>query len=150
MTDTVLAALMGTEHVSPDGLGHPDQPENMLAPGTAVSTTVLPAVKLATQVAPHEMPMGDDVTLPPPLLMTVRGSANRAVTFFTWFIKTVQVFPAVESQPTQASNVSLTPGVAVRTTVPPVGNRLLHVAPQLMPAGAEVTVPLPWRETLIA
>lgn len=50
----------------------------------------------------------------------------------------------VQPLPSQPVNVDAAlVGVAVSVTAVPVPNDALHVAPQLMPAGDDVTVPLP-------
>jgi hypothetical protein len=65
------------------------------------------------------------------------------VTDFAAFITTVQDIPDVESHPVQPVNTVRDPGVAVRVTVVPSTNDAEHDDPQLIPAGLEVTVPLP-------
>ncbi|TMA31157.1 MAG: hypothetical protein E6J88_04455 [Deltaproteobacteria bacterium] len=50
----------------------PSQAEkDALAPAAAVSVTCVPSAKLALQIEPQSMPPGDDVTVPPPLVVTV-------------------------------------------------------------------------------
>ena len=53
------------------------------------------------------------------------------------------VLPATESQPENPANVAPEPGDAVNATLAPLAKTALQVAPQLMPAGTEVTVPAP-------
>jgi hypothetical protein len=55
---------------------------------------------------------------------------------------TVQL-PVPVHAPLQPVNVEPVAGAAVRVTLVPELKLALHVAPQLMPAGDEVTVPLP-------
>ncbi len=49
----------------------------------------------------------------------------------------------VQPPPLQPVKVEPAAGVAVSVTTVPVGNAVEQVAPQVMPAGALVTVPLP-------
>src|SRR5204863_178645 len=58
-------------------------------------------------------------------------------------IVTVQVDPFELSQPVHPVNTDKVAGVAVSVTAVPITKSLLHAAPQLIPAGDEVTVPLP-------
>ena len=55
---------------------------------------------------------------------------------------TVQV-PVPVHAPLQPAKVEPPVGVATRVTGAPLGKLLLHVEPQLMPAGELVTVPVP-------
>lgn len=63
---------------------------------------------------------------------------------------TVHVLPITESQPDQDINVSPEAGVAVNVMELPELKNALQVAPQLMPAGLEVTLPAPTRLTFSA
>ena len=56
---------------------------------------------------------------------------------------TVQVPVPEQLPPLQPVNVDPAAGAAVKVTVVPPGNAAEHVAPQEMPAGALVTVPVP-------
>ena len=67
---------------------------------------------------------------------------NVAVTFCAAPMVTVQL-PVPVHAPLQPVNVEPVAGAAVRVTLVPELKLALHVAPQLMPAGDEVTVPLP-------
>src|SRR2546422_8375468 len=55
------------------------------------------------------------------------------------------LFRAVPEQPPPVQPVKVEPaaGVAVSVTAVPLAKLAVHVAPQVMPAGALVTVPLP-------
>src|SRR5512139_3986969 len=89
------------------------------------------------------MPLGFDVTLPPPVpvLVTVRRlSTNVAVTVFAVSIVSEHVPVPVQSPP-QPVNALPFAGVAVRTTGVLAASVSLQSLPQLMPAGADVTVP---------
>src|SRR5437870_3071369 len=56
---------------------------------------------------------------------------------------TVQVVPEAVSQPLQLVKIEPKDGVAVRVATVPLLYAAAQVAPQLIPAGLEVTVPLP-------
>ena len=71
-------------------------------------------------------------------------SSKLAVTFLmAVFMLTVHWLPVTESQPCHRANREPAEGVAVRTTGVPDAKVEVHVPPQLMPAGALVTVPDP-------
>jgi hypothetical protein len=74
---TEAAAASVTSHVVASPLHAPDQPVNVepLA-GVAVSVTVAFCVKVPVHVAPHEMPVGDDVIVPSPLPAFVTSSST--------------------------------------------------------------------------
>jgi hypothetical protein len=65
------------------------------------------------------------------------------VTPWAAFIVTVQVVLIPVQAPVQPAKVEPVAGVAVRVTVAPAVKAPLHVLPQVMPLGAEVTVALP-------
>jgi hypothetical protein len=113
--------------------------------GNAVRVTVVPPVKEAEQVAPHEMPAGELVTVPEPSLVTVSakdGRAKVAVTSRAALIVTVQVLVPVQA-PLKPVKIDPAVGEAVRVTTVPLANGAEQVAPQETPAGELVTVPLP-------
>ena len=58
-------------------------------------------------------------------------------------IFTVQVPVPEQPLPLQPLNVEPVAGAAVRVTTVPLANAAEHIAPQAMPAGAMVTVPVP-------
>src|SRR5215831_21154194 len=94
------------------------------------------------------MPDGALETAPVPLpdFVTVSmkaGKLNAAVTDVAALIVTVQLLAVPVQAPLQPVNVEPTAGAAVRVTAVPDVNEVEHVVPQLMPAGALVTVPLP-------
>src|SRR5207302_1723940 len=72
-----------------------------------------------------------------------RYGRKLAVTDRAALMVTVQVVPEAASQPLQPVNVDPVAGVAVRVTTVPLSKAAEQVAPQLIPAGSEVTVPLP-------
>ncbi len=65
------------------------------------------------------------------------------MTLFAALIVTVQVAPDVLVQPDQLVKVEFASGAAVRVTLVPTLNEAEQVVPQLIPAGEEVTVPIP-------
>jgi hypothetical protein len=72
--ETVLAALSVTEQ-APVPVQAPDQPAKVEeVSGAAVSVTMVPALYVAEQVDPQDIPAGEDVTVPAPVpdLATVR------------------------------------------------------------------------------
>ena len=76
----------------------------------------------------------------------VSGVTKVAVTSTSDVIETTQVPVPEQPPPDQLANAdpSATDGVAVRVTLPlPPANSAEHSAPQLMPVGADVTVPFP-------
>jgi hypothetical protein len=70
------------------------------------------------------------------------AAANFAPTACTELMLTVQL-PVPEHAPVQPVNVEPVAGVAVKVTAVPLANAAEQVAPQEMPVGALVTVPLP-------
>jgi hypothetical protein len=62
----------------------------------------------------------------------------------------IVTLPSLQSaSPVQPAKIELPAGVAVIATTAPEENAALHVAPQLIPAGLLVTVPLPLPTLLI-
>src|SRR6058998_1634162 len=145
---TARAALMVTLQV-PVPVQLPLQPVKVEpAAGAAVRVTAVLLVKEAEQVAPHEMPAGALVTVPVPFpnLVTERakvGAVNVAVTLWATLMVTVQVPVPVQPPPLQPVKVEPAAGAAVRVTIVPIENVAEQVAPQEIPAGLLVTVPLP-------
>jgi hypothetical protein len=146
---TDRAAVIETVQV-PVPVQAPLQPANVepLA-AEAVSVTEVPLAKLALHVLPQLIPVGDELTVPVPVpaRVTVRVWVvalvlKVAVTDFAAVIGTVQV-PVPVQAPLQPANVEPLAAEAVRVTEAPLAKLALHVLPQLMPAGDEVTVPLP-------
>jgi len=85
---------------------------------------------------------------PPPLPVFMTSSryrliANVAVTAVAAATVTVHVPVPLQPPPLQPANVDPVDGVAVSVTVVPVAYGSLQSAPQLMPAGDDVTVPSP-------
>src|SRR5512134_2900539 len=81
--------------------------------------------------------------LPHPALGRVSPlPSNVAVTDRAWVMETVQ-FPVPEQAPLQPAKVEPLAAEAVRVTLVLLAKLALQVLPQLMPAGFDVTVPLP-------
>src|SRR4030095_11676832 len=117
------------------------------AADVAVNVTKEPAANEAEHVAPHEMPAGALVTVPVPVpdLLTVSVtdcSAKVAVTELAALIVTMQP-PLPEQPPLHQAKLEPASGVTVKVTAVPLGNEAAHVAPQTMPAGELVMVPVP-------
>ena len=101
------------------------------------------------QVAPQVIPAGLEETepVPVPVLDTVsveRLQGELAVTDFA--ASTVTTHVPVPEHPAPDHPVKFEPvaGVAVNVTTVPFVYELAQVAPQLIPAGLDVTVPLPF------
>ena len=145
---TVWSAFIVTVHEPVPLQPPPLQPVNVEPPvEAAVRATVLPLGKSAAQVAPQEMPLGLLVTVPVPApdLLTVNwcvlGMALNVADTLALPV-TVQA-PLPEQAPPQLTNDEPAAAAAFKATEVPVSNWFEQVAPQLMPAGVEVTVPLP-------
>jgi hypothetical protein len=128
----------------------PDQPVKVYPlEGTAVRVTPVPYENVVEQVPGQEMPAGELVTVPPPVILTVSGSveANVAVTLLAAFIVSVQP-PVPEQAPDQPEKPYPLEGAAVRVTPVPYENAAEQVPGQEMPEGELVTVPLPLTPTV--
>ena len=148
VTVTVCAAVIDTVQVGPVVDWHtPPQPEKTLPwAGAAVRTTLLPLGKSALQAEPHEMPGGALVTVPEPVTPT--RSPNRSVkvalTSCASVIETVQVGPVVDwHAPPQPEKTLPCDGLAVSTTLLPLGNVAAHADGQSTPVGTLATLPEP-------
>jgi hypothetical protein len=146
---TDRAALIATLQVAEEPAQAPLQPVKLEpAAAVAVSVTVDPLAKSCSQVAPQAMPAGELVIepFPVPALAAVRwnvSAANVAVTDFAALIGTVHVVDVVLQAPFQRVKLEPGAGVAVSVTFVPWASVATQVAPQSMPAGLLVTVPLP-------
>jgi hypothetical protein len=146
---TDVAALTVTLHVPVPVQPPPLQPVNVEpAAGVAVRVTAVPLANAAEQVAPQEMPAGALETVPVPVPAFVTASvkgcrAKVAVTAWAALMVTAQVPVPVQPPPLQPVNVEPAAGVAVRVTTVPVVKPVEQVAPQEIPAGALVMLPLP-------
>src|SRR5439155_18310083 len=118
------------------------------AAGVAVSVTTVPLAKLAEQVAAQLIPAGELVTvpLPVPAGVTVRVkvcTVKVAVTVVAAESVSTQAPVPVQPPPVQPVKVEPAAGVAVSVTTVTLAKLAEQVAPQLIPGGALVTVPLP-------
>src|SRR5207249_5639438 len=118
------------------------------AAGVAVNVTAVPLVKLAEQVTPQLIPTGALVTvpLPVPALLTVRVkvcSVKVAVTVVA--AESVTTHDPVPEQPPPVQPVKVEPAAGAAVSVPtvPLAKLAEPVAPQVIPTGELVTVPLP-------
>ena len=144
-----MAAFTVTTHVpvpeQPPPL-HPTNVEPLV--GVAVSVTTVPKLYGALHVAPQLIPAGALVTVPAPVPDLLTDNANDcrlnvAVTLCAAFIVTTQVPVPEQPPPLHPAKVEPADAAAVSVTTVAPGNDALHVAPQLIPAGALVTVPVP-------
>ena len=118
------------------------------AAGVAVSVTDVPPGNANEHVAPQLMPAGTLVTVPvpAPARMTVSVCDTRSNWAFTVVAAvTVTTHVPVPEQPPPLQPMKFEPALAaaVSVTIVPETNGAVHVAPQVMPAGALVTVPAP-------
>src|SRR5262245_41185767 len=144
---TVWSAFIVTVHEPVPLQPPPLHPVNVEPPvGAAVRATVLPLGKSAAQVAPQEMPLGLLVTVPAPVpdLLTVNWCVGMVLNVADTLTLPVTVQgPLPEQAPPQLTNDEPAAAAAFKATEVPASNWFEQVAPQLMPAGVEVTVPLP-------
>jgi hypothetical protein len=144
VTVTAFAALMVHAAVPEQGPDHPAKVE--LAAGTAFRVTEVPPLKVEEQVCPQSMPAGLLVITPVPGPATDtasdRGPEKVAPTLVSAFRTTVH-FAVPEQAPDQPEKVLEAAGLAVRVMDVPGAKVALQVAPQLIPAGALVTLPEP-------
>jgi hypothetical protein len=147
VTVTVDAVFTVTTH-APVPVQAPLQFPNVEpASGVAVSVTAVPGVTDCEHVAPQLMPAGLLVTVPEPVpffvTVSVTGVAvNVAVTDVSALTVTTHV-PVPVQAPLQPANVEPVAAAAVNVTDVPAVKGCAQMAPQLMPAGALVTVPEP-------
>src|SRR5437773_1471383 len=146
---TEVAAFRVTMQVPVPEQPPPLQPVKVeLASGVAVKVTAVPLANGAAHVAPQAMPAGllATVPAPTPALVSVRVkdcTANVAVTEVAAFRVTMQVPEPEQPPPLQPVKVELASGVAVSVTAVPPANEAEQAAPQEIPGGALLTVPLP-------
>jgi hypothetical protein len=145
---TLLAASVVTTQL-PVPVQAPDQPVKVELPvGAAVNVTVDPMLNEKEQVAPQLIPAGSEVTVPVPVpsLTTKRAKVLRvkpALTDLAASIVTTQVPVPVQPPPDQPVKFASAEGEAVKVTIAPLSKENRQVAPQAIPAGEELTVPLP-------
>jgi len=145
---TVCAAFTVTLQVPVPVQPPPLQPVNVEpVAGVALNVTAVPVVNDVEHVVPQEIPAGVLVTvpLPAPVFVTVSAKddcTKLAVTVVGAFTVTVQVLVPVQP-PLHPVKVEPAAAAAVSVTEVPLANDAEQVAPQEMPAGLLVTVPLP-------
>jgi hypothetical protein len=143
---TVVAPVIGTVQVPVPEQPPPLQPVKV-EPAAAAAVRVTEVLKLAEQVKPQSMPAGELVTvpLPVPAGKTVRIYVlcmKVAVTVTAVVIGRVQV-PVPGHPVTPLHPVKIEPAAAEAVRITEVLKLAEQVEPQLIPAGALVTVPLP-------
>jgi hypothetical protein len=140
---------MTTVQVAPVPEQAPPQPAKLEpAAGAAVSVTLVPWGNEAEQVAPQLIPPGLLVTVPWPLPFFVTVScrwtrAKVAVTVGSPLMVSVQVALVPEQAPPQPVKLEPASGAAVSVTLVPSLKDAEQVAPQVIPPGLLVTVPVP-------
>lgn len=116
----------------------------------ATSVTLEPLLKLCLQSGPQLIPAGVEVIVPRPLPLLTTVSENPrlgtslkvAVTVRASVIVTVQLAVPLQA-PLQPLKLDALSGTAVSVTLLPEAKFCAQSLPQLMPAGEELTVPVP-------
>jgi len=145
---TDVGAVTVTEQVPVPEQAPPQPAKKEPAAGVAVRVRAVPGVTVCEHVAPQLMPAGALVIVPVPVPFLATESVtgpvrlNVAVTDVAAFTVTAHV-PVPEQAPPQPAKKEPAAGVAVRVRTVPGVTDCEHVAPQLMPAGVLVTVPVP-------
>jgi hypothetical protein len=133
------------EHAPP----HPANLEPLLA--AAERVTVVPSANVASQFPPQSMPAGCDVTRPEPLpprvtvslWLAVGGGGSCSNVAVTLALEAIWQPPFPEQSPLHPANRQPAAGAADKPTLVPLAKEAAQVAPQSMPAGVDVTRPLP-------
>jgi hypothetical protein len=149
---TVWAAVIVTEHPPVPVQPAPLQPANVdPSAAAAVSATTAPLAKLAEHVVGQLIPAGalDTTPVPVPASFTARVKlfalcAKLATTVVAAVIVSVQVPVPSQGPAPHPVNVDPLAGAAVNVITVPLAKPNEHVAPQLIPAGLLVTVPVPF------
>ena len=145
---TDVGAVTVTEQVPVPEQAPPQPAKKEPAAGVAVRVRTEPGVTDCEHVAPQLMPAGVLVTVPVPVPFLATESVtgpvrlNIAVTDVAALTVTTHV-PVPEQAPLQPAKKEPAAGVAVSVRAVPGATVCEHVAPQLMPVGALVTVPVP-------
>lgn len=115
--------------------------------GLAPRLTEVPAANVVEHVVPQLIPAGALVMVPLPvpakLTPSVNSGTNVAPTAVSEVIVTVQAAVPVQAAPLQPANTDPGAAVGVKVTTVPELKSAEHAAPQLIPAGVLVTVPVP-------
>jgi hypothetical protein len=115
----------------------------------AVRVTQVPCANSALQVAPQEMPPGEELTVPLPVFDTVScsGSPPEKVAVQSRLadptVTVIVALPLVPQPPVHPWNVRPSPGTAVSATTDPGVKRPVHAGPQSIPVGLLATRPGP-------
>ncbi|WP_197028781.1 MULTISPECIES: hypothetical protein [unclassified Methylibium] len=151
---TLRAWLITTVQLGPAPVQAPPQPVNTWpAAGVALNTTLVLTAYAALHALPQSMPAGCERTVPPPPTDTLSenvdagGGLKLAVTVRDACIETVQVLAVPAQSPPQPLKTRPAAGVAVSVTDVALSKPALQLAPQLMPAGEDTTLPLPLTAT---
>ena len=144
---TAASPSSGTTHVAVP-LQAPDHPVNCEpSAAVAVSVTVVPSTYDAVQVPPQLTPAGEETTEPVPepdrMTVSVRRTANVAVTVVSLAMVTRQVPVPVQPPPDQPVNSEAGSALAVSVTAVPLSNTLVQTAPHAIAMGLLATLPLP-------
>ena len=146
----VTVALVDTTQAPAPAQPPPFQPvKTEPASAVAVNATVVPPGYVSVQSPPQVIPAGFAVTVPAPVpfLLTVTvnggGAGRLKVAVTVAVVDTTQAPVPLQPPPLHPVNTDPALGVAVKVTVLPPGNRSLQSPPQLIPAGADATVPVP-------
>jgi hypothetical protein len=152
---TMVSAVTDRVQVATPVQPPPDQPVKAEpVAGVAVRVTLAVGANAAEQVGPQLMfvvaaGVDVDVTVPFPvpartMVRVLVGSEKVAATVVAADIVTVQVAVVPEHPPPdQPANTEPVAAAAVRTTLAPELKEAEQVAPQAIPAGFDVTVPVP-------
>ena len=122
--------------------------------GAAVKTTLVPGAKVLEQAVGQLMPLGAEVTVPEPVTTAFSAkvptgtAANDALTVLAAVTVTSQTPVPLQPAPLHPEKANPVEGVAANRTMLPCVKLAPHVAPQLMPAGDEATLPEPLSVTL--
>lgn len=148
---TLFAASIVTVHCLglPASGAHPLQPTNVeVAFSAAVSVTTVLIGYVPAQSLAHAVPLVVPVTVPVPVpdLLTVRANAlsvKVAVTVCACVSVTVQSPVAFRHAPLQPVKIEFASALAVSVTTVPLAYNSVQSAPQVIPVGPLITVPVP-------
>jgi len=127
----------------------PDQPAKVEPEaGVAVKVTAVPVLKVAEQVLPQLIPVGELVTVPLPVPAFVKVNVyvigiRLKVAVQLTLLLTVKLPLEQAASPDQPAKREPLAATGVRVTAVPLTKLLEQPVPQLIPAGELVTVPLP-------
>jgi hypothetical protein len=143
---TVVAVLTVTVHAPVPGQALLQLAKTEPAAGAAVRVTAVPGVTDCEHVAPQLMPAGlllVTVPVPVPFFVTVKVTGVAVKVAVTEAAAVTAHVPVPEHAPLQPAKVEPAAGAAVRVTAVPGVKDCAQLAPQLIPAGVLITVPVP-------